>query len=77
MLAHLPLSPDLAPCCSYLFHKPKEKLQEKWFTNAEEAVAAYEKAVEAITKCKWTPRDPRETRRGSTLGVIKNGGPQS
>ncbi|GBP82932.1 hypothetical protein EVAR_25566_1 [Eumeta japonica] len=25
---------------------------------------------------KWTPKGPRETRRGSTLGVIKNGGSQ-
>ncbi|GBP69180.1 hypothetical protein EVAR_98252_1 [Eumeta japonica] len=47
------LQPDLAPCDFYLFRKMKEKLGGKWFTDAEEAGAAYKKAVEATPKCEW------------------------
>ncbi|GBP18064.1 hypothetical protein EVAR_17011_1 [Eumeta japonica] len=44
--AHPPYSANLAPCDFYLFPKIKEELRVKWFTGAEEAVAAHEKAVE-------------------------------
>ncbi|GBP81031.1 hypothetical protein EVAR_41027_1 [Eumeta japonica] len=49
-LTHLPCSPDHVPCDFYLFPKIKEKLSGKMLTDAEEAVAAYEKAVEASPK---------------------------
>ncbi|GBP59458.1 hypothetical protein EVAR_35407_1 [Eumeta japonica] len=52
IFAHSPYSPDLALCDFCLFPKIiKKKLREKWFTDAEEAVAEYEKAVEATPKC--------------------------
>ncbi|GBP17736.1 Histone-lysine N-methyltransferase SETMAR [Eumeta japonica] len=54
ILAHPPYSPDIAPYDFYLFPKIKETLQGKWFTDAEEAVAAYDKGVEATLKCEWT-----------------------
>ncbi|GBP16235.1 hypothetical protein EVAR_93605_1 [Eumeta japonica] len=44
----------LAPCDLYLFPKIKEKLQGKWFTDAKEAVVAYENAVEATPKYEWS-----------------------
>ncbi|GBP08838.1 hypothetical protein EVAR_78240_1 [Eumeta japonica] len=50
-ISHPPHSPDLALCDFYLFAKIKRKLTEKWFTDVEEAVAAYEKDVEATSEC--------------------------
>ncbi|GBP52039.1 hypothetical protein EVAR_97509_1 [Eumeta japonica] len=50
ILTHPLYSPDLTPCNSYLFSKIKEKLRRKWFTDAEEEVAAYEKAVKGTQK---------------------------
>ncbi|GBP95544.1 hypothetical protein EVAR_100359_1 [Eumeta japonica] len=50
ILTRLAYSSDLVPCDFYLFPKIKEKLRGKWFTGAEEAVAAYEKAVEVTPK---------------------------
>ncbi|GBP63703.1 Histone-lysine N-methyltransferase SETMAR [Eumeta japonica] len=47
ILVHPPKNPALVPCDFYLFSKIKGKLRGKWFTDAEETVAAYEKAVEA------------------------------
>ncbi|GBP94310.1 Histone-lysine N-methyltransferase SETMAR [Eumeta japonica] len=47
ILAHPPYSPDFATCNFYLFPEIQEKLGGKTFTDAEEAVAAYEKAAEA------------------------------
>ncbi|GBP88742.1 Histone-lysine N-methyltransferase SETMAR [Eumeta japonica] len=46
-------SPDLVPCDFYLLPKIIEKLRGNWFTDTEKAVAAYEKAVEATSKCEW------------------------
>ncbi|GBP44777.1 hypothetical protein EVAR_86592_1 [Eumeta japonica] len=46
ILVHSSYSPDIAPCNFYLFPKVKEKLREKWFTDAEQAVVAYEKVVD-------------------------------
>ncbi|GBP28103.1 hypothetical protein EVAR_21225_1 [Eumeta japonica] len=37
----------------YLLSKTKEKLREKWLTDAKEAVTTFEKAVEATRKCEW------------------------
>ncbi|GBP93197.1 hypothetical protein EVAR_24940_1 [Eumeta japonica] len=34
--------------------KLKKDSRKKWFTHADEAVAAYDKAVEATPKCEWT-----------------------
>ncbi|GBP08326.1 Histone-lysine N-methyltransferase SETMAR [Eumeta japonica] len=45
ILAHPPYSPDLASRNLYLFPKIKGKVQGKWFADAAEAVAAYEKVV--------------------------------
>ncbi|KAI8421508.1 hypothetical protein MSG28_009551 [Choristoneura fumiferana] len=53
LLGHLPYSPDLAPCDFYLFPKIKEKLQGKLFMNTEEAVGAFQKAVEETPKDEW------------------------
>ncbi|GBP72495.1 hypothetical protein EVAR_59309_1 [Eumeta japonica] len=46
MLAHPPYSPELPSCNFYLFSKIKENVREQWFTDREEAVAAYEKTVD-------------------------------
>ncbi|GBP12414.1 hypothetical protein EVAR_75830_1 [Eumeta japonica] len=53
ILAHPPYSPDLAPCDFYSLPKIKEKLRGKWFTDAEEVVASYEKVVKTILKFEW------------------------
>lgn len=53
LLGHPPYSPDLAPCDFYLFPKIKEKLRGKRFMDAEEAVAAFQKAVEETPKDEW------------------------
>ncbi|GBP31503.1 hypothetical protein EVAR_84613_1 [Eumeta japonica] len=42
---------DLPLHWSYLYRTMKERLPEKWFTDAEDT--AYEKAVKATPKCKW------------------------
>lgn len=53
LLGHPPYSPDLAPCDFYLFPKIKEKLRGKLFMNTEEAVGAFQKAVEETPKDDW------------------------
>lgn len=53
LLGHSPYSPDLAPCDFYLFPKIKEKLRGKHFMDAEEAVAAFQNAVEETPKAEW------------------------
>ncbi|GBP83144.1 hypothetical protein EVAR_66902_1 [Eumeta japonica] len=54
ILVHSPYSPDLASWYFYLSRKIKE-LQGKWLTDADEAVAAYEKAVEATQSWSISP----------------------
>ncbi|GBP15645.1 Histone-lysine N-methyltransferase SETMAR [Eumeta japonica] len=46
IVAHPPHSPDHTPYDFYLFPHIKQKLRGKRSTNAEEAIAAYENAVE-------------------------------
>ncbi|XP_073953007.1 histone-lysine N-methyltransferase SETMAR-like [Choristoneura fumiferana] len=53
LLGHPPHSPDLALCDFYLFPKIKEKLRGKLFMNTEEAVGAFQKAVEETPKDEW------------------------
>ncbi|CAH2103209.1 unnamed protein product [Euphydryas editha] len=53
LLRHPPYSPDLAPCYFYIYLKKKEKLRGKCFMDAEEAVAAFLKAVEETPKNEW------------------------
>ncbi|GBP92826.1 hypothetical protein EVAR_63282_1 [Eumeta japonica] len=51
ILAHPPHSPDFVSCDFHLFPKiNKKKLHGKWVTDAEDAVAACETAVEATPK---------------------------
>ncbi|GBP71006.1 hypothetical protein EVAR_57774_1 [Eumeta japonica] len=52
ILVHPPNNSAM-PCAFYLFPKIKEKLQEMWFTDTEEAVAPCEKIIEATPKCEW------------------------
>ncbi|GBP75012.1 hypothetical protein EVAR_82430_1 [Eumeta japonica] len=52
-LNKLKYCPDFALRDLHLFPEIKGKLRGKWVTDAEEAVAAYEKAVEATPKCEW------------------------
>ncbi|GBP08182.1 hypothetical protein EVAR_2961_1 [Eumeta japonica] len=61
VLAHLPYLSDFASCDFYLFSKIKVQLQGKRFTDAEEAVAAYEKAVEATPNCQLGCRGSKFT----------------
>lgn len=44
---------DLVPCYFYLFPKIKDKLRSIRFRNPEDAVTAYEMAVEKIPKVEW------------------------
>lgn len=52
-MSHPPYSPDLAPCDFYLFPKIKDKLRGVHFMNAEEAVAAFQTAIEEVPKEDW------------------------
>ncbi|GBP46208.1 hypothetical protein EVAR_82207_1 [Eumeta japonica] len=52
-MARPPYSADFAPFNIYLLPKIREKLHETRFTDAEKAVAVYEKAVGAIPKSQW------------------------
>ncbi|GBP57506.1 hypothetical protein EVAR_36158_1 [Eumeta japonica] len=52
-LVHATHSPDVVTWDFCLSSKIKGKLRGKWFTIAEEAVVAFEKAVDATPKCEW------------------------
>ncbi|GBP75095.1 Histone-lysine N-methyltransferase SETMAR [Eumeta japonica] len=52
ILAHPPYRSDLTSCDFYSFPKIKDKLLGKRFTDAEKTGTAYEKTVEATSKCK-------------------------
>lgn len=52
-LPHPPYSPDLAPCDFFLFPIIKEKIKGKFFSCAEEAVAAYEVAISDLSDQDW------------------------
>ncbi|GBP78133.1 hypothetical protein EVAR_59927_1 [Eumeta japonica] len=59
ILVHSLYSSDRAACDFYLLPKIKRKLLGNWFTDAEEAVTAHEKAVKATPECeeaKWFHR---------------------
>ncbi|GBP18925.1 Histone-lysine N-methyltransferase SETMAR [Eumeta japonica] len=67
ILGHSPCNSNLTPRNYYLYSKIEEKLRGKWVTNAEVAVAAYEKTVEATAKCErakcvsqWLPQIQRD-----------------
>ncbi|GBP08143.1 Peroxidasin-like protein [Eumeta japonica] len=47
-----------------------------WYENNQHPGSFTRIFPKAVQRSRWTPRGPRETRRG-TLGVIKYGGPQS
>lgn len=53
LLGHPPYSPDLAPCDFFLFPTIKNKLKGTKFSSPDEAVAAYEEALKALSKEEW------------------------
>ncbi|GBP34925.1 hypothetical protein EVAR_26516_1 [Eumeta japonica] len=52
-LAHPPYNFDFSSYDFHLLTKIKEILRGKWFTDAEGALAAYEKTVKATPMCEW------------------------
>lgn len=53
LVGHPPYSPDLAPCDFFLFPKIKNQLKGKQFSSAEDALAAFENAVEEVSGAEW------------------------
>lgn len=53
LLGHPPYSPDLAPCDFFLFPKIKNQLKGIQFSSPEEALAAFERAVEEVSAEDW------------------------
>lgn len=50
LLGHPPYSPDLAPCDFFLFTKIKNLLKGTQFSSPEDALAAFERAVEEVSE---------------------------
>lgn len=50
LVGHPPYSPDLAPCDFFLFPTVKSQLRGRQFNTAEEAVNAYQEAVQDLTE---------------------------
>lgn len=53
LLGHPPYSPDLAPCDFFLFPKIKNQLKGIQFSSPEDALAAFEQAVNEVSAADW------------------------
>lgn len=53
LLGHPPYSPDLAPCDFFLFPKIKNLLKGIQFSSPEDALSAFEQAVNEVSAAEW------------------------
>jgi histone-lysine N-methyltransferase SETMAR len=53
LLPHPPYSPDLAPCDFFVFPRVKDRLRGNRFNTAEDAIEAYESALQSLGEADW------------------------